>query len=274
MKILITGHTGYVGSNLLEKYINEEIYVFKRGTDPAIVREIQPDLIFHSAAEIYKEEEMFDSNVVLTNNLLREAEKAKAKAFVYIGSSSEYGRKNGPRAEGDRLSPETMYEATKAAGSLLTLASKIPTIVARPFSVFGKNEPLRRFIPIIYNCYKTGKQLSVGPGVHDFIYIDDFVNGLEMCADALLSGKVEKDIVNFGTGIQYTNEEVVLSFEHIAGQNLNWIRSDIKRPYDSTSWVCDTSYAREKYGYKPQVNLHQGLERYIKYREETNQKNT
>jgi nucleoside-diphosphate-sugar epimerase len=167
-----------------------------------------------------------------------------------------------------------MYEATKGAGSLLTLASKLPAVIARPFSVFGRNEPQRRFIPIIYNSYKTGKPLSVGPGVHDFIYIDDFVDGLEMCANGLLSGSIEKDIVNFGTGIQYTNEEVAMAFEDVVGSKLNWVRSETKKPYDSMSWVCDTTYAREKYGYKPKVDLRTGLERYIRYREETDEEDS
>lgn len=270
MKILITGSTGYIGSNLKERFKNEDLFLFKRGDSPSCIEEIKPDIIFHSAAEIYKEEEMFESNIVLTNDLLKYSERVKIKGFVYIGSSSEYGRSNKPRSELDKLNPETSYEATKGAGTLLTLASKVPSVIARPFSVYGKNEPLRRFIPLIYNSYKTGNLLKVGPGVHDFIYIDDFIEGLNFSMELLLSQKVQKDIINFGTGIQTTNEELVKAFEEVSRSKINWESSDQKKSYDSNCWVCDTTYSREKYGYKTKINLIEGLDRYIKYREEAN----
>jgi len=273
MRTLVTGTTGYIGSNLFEAIKGWKVPFFRKD-NLLDFESFAPEVIYHCAAEIYKEEEMFDSNIVLTHNLLQFAERVDAKAFIYVGSSSEYGRKAHPISEQDRLEPITIYEATKGCGSLLALSSKVPVIVARPFSVFGKNEPLRRFIPLIYRAYKEKKILRVGPGVHDFIYIDDFVRGLTICADALLSGKTQKDIVNFGTGIQYSNIQVVRTFEEVVGERLNVEIVFDKRSYDSDCWVCNPCHAREQYGFRTTTDLRKGLELYIKYREEASSTNS
>lgn len=270
MKILITGFNGYVGFNLAIRCadLGNDVIPFYRGDHFWKIRSEKPDVIFHCAAEIYKEQEMFSSNVELTNYLLRTAEVANTKAFVYVGSSSEYGRKPDKMSETDYLAPETQYEATKGCGSLLTLASAVPAIVARPFSIYGKNEPYRRFIPLIYKAYQENTSLIVGPGVHDFIYIDDFVDGLIFCMNRLLSGEVRKDVINFGGGVQTHNFEIVELFEQIVGKKINWqFDEQLRKGYDSTSWCCDTSYA-ESIGWRAKTDLKAGLEKYVKFRQE------
>lgn len=275
MKILITGITGYVGSNLAAQCesLGYEVIPFHRGDHFWKIRAEQPDAIFHCAAEIYKEQEMFSSNVDLTHYLLCAAEAANTKAFIYAGSSSEYGRKVNKITETDYLAPETWYEATKGCGSLLTLARPVPAIVARPFSIYGKNEPYRRFIPLIYKAYQENTLLTVGPGVHDFIYIDDFVEGLLFCMERLLSGEVRKDVINFGSGVQTSNVELVELFEKIVGEKLNWkFDEQLRKGYDTNQWCCDTTYSASL-GWRAKTNLATGLENYIRFRQENNNKN-
>ena len=276
MKVLITGESGFVGKNLARACAQrgDSLFFYRRRDKPSLLEHWLPEVVYHCAGEIYDLDKMVESNVLLTNDLLRVSEKIGVKAFVYVGSSSEYGRKDHPINEKDILFPQTLYEATKGCGSLLSLASLVPSITARPFSIYGRGEPLRRFIPLIYKTYKTGEQLKVGPGVHDFIYVDDFVKGLILCAEALYSGKTYKDIVNFGTGVQYTNTEVIEIFQEIVGQKLNWIPSEDKKVYDSNSWVCDTAYAREHYGFSAETTFRTGLEQYIKFREDSTSTNT
>lgn len=276
MKILITGTTGYVGSNLLLKYSSYSNNLLSWGKTSVYqeIYDFRPDVIFHSAAEIYNEEKMFDSNIKLTYDLLKIAAKIKTKAFIYIGSSSEYGIKSISLSEQEILEPITLYGATKAAGSLLTSVAKIPSIIARPFSLYGKNEPLHRLIPKIYDSIKNNTPITIYSGVHDFIYIDDFIDGLDLCMNQLLTKKVYKDILNFGTGHQYTNLEVVNLFEEILQNKLNYkIKNSLLKEYDSLNWRNNTTYTENKYGYKTKINLKKGLEKYIQYRETTPKEN-
>lgn len=265
MNIFLTGSTGFVGSNLAKRLYGHDIYCLKRGEKMSVVKRFNPDVIFHVAAELYDENKMFESNVKLTYDLLDCTKYIPYKSFVYVGSSSEYGRKNLPLKETDSLSPETMYEATKGAGSLLcqAFASSYdkPITIARPFSLYGIGQQHNKLMPAIYNAHKSKKFFNLSDGVHDWIYIDDFVDGLLM----LMNGG--KDIVNFGSGIQSSNKQVLEIFEKILNTKIETVHTDKIRTYDSEHWVCDTNYAKNKYGFYCKYSLEEGIKKYVEHRE-------
>lgn len=265
MNIFLTGSTGFVGSSLVKRLQAHDIYCMKRGEKISVVKKINPDVIFHIAAELYAEDKMFDSNVKFTYDLLECTKHIPYKSFVYIGSSSEYGRKKFPLKETDSLTPETMYEATKGAGSLFCQAFASiynkPIKIARPFSLYGVGQQQNKLMPAIYNAYKNKKTLKLSDGVHDWIYIDDFVDGLLM-----LMGD-GKDIINFGSGIQSSNKQVLELFEKILSTKIEVVCTDKIRLYDSEHWVCDTSYAKDKYGFSCKYTLEEGIKKYVEHRE-------
>lgn len=263
MKYFLTGHPGFVGTHLNER-LPDRVYLYSRGQDTSIVSEFQPDIIFHLAAEIYDDKAMFDSNIKLTYDLLEEARKLpNLQAFIYVGSSSEYGAKDHPMSETDFLDPRTMYEATKGAGTLLCQAYAraygVQTAIARPFSLYGQHEPPHRFIPTIVDRLRKGKRINIAPGVHDFIHIDDFIDGL-----LLLSGRFNAgEVFNFGTGTQTSNYELVSLIGEIMKVEPKRRLIESLHTYDSDHWVCDNTRARS-IGWKPKMSLLAGLTRLIK----------
>ena len=263
MKYFLTGSSGFIGSNLNNR-LNGRIYLYNKGQDTAVVGTFKPDVIFHLAGEIYVDERMIESNILLTHRLLEEARKLpELKAFIYVGSSSEYGAKDHPMTEVDYLNPRTMYEATKGACTLLCQAYArsygVPVVIARPFSVYGKYEPEHRFIPTIIKNLLLDKAINIAPGVHDFIHVDDFIDGLLLLAQNPKAG----EIFNFGTGIQTSNEELVNLIEKVMKKTAYKRHVDQMRVFDSQSWVCDNTKARS-IGWKPKIGLQEGLTRVIK----------
>lgn len=265
MKYFITGSSGFLGTHLRERLLtrNADTYLYARDQDLSVLEEFQPDYIYHLAGEIYNEEEMYESNSTLTYRLLETARKLPIKAFIYVGSSSEYGRKDHPIAETDYLSPSTLYEATKACGSLLCQAYarefNTPVMIARPFSLYGKHEPWKRFIPTVIHHIKRKKTIHIAPGVHDFIHVDDFINGLFLLEQNVRPGEV----FNFGTGIQTSNEDLVSMVEKAIGKSTEKKLIGKIHSYDSDCWVCDNSKAREL-GWEPKFDLIRGLTQVIK----------
>lgn len=262
-KILLTGSSGMVGAHLLKRFIDCEVYLYNRGQDFQTVLNFKPDVIYHVAAEIYENSLMFESNIVLTQSLLEIARKLpNLKAFVYIGSSSEYGRKEHPMTETDYLDPSNMYEATKGAGSLLCQAYfhqfNVPTVIARPFSLYGKYEPPHRLIPTVIRKLKTNSYIQLAEGVHDFIHVDDFIDGL-----FLLEKKPNGEIYNFGTGVQTTNFEVVQTIAEVSKKEARIKKVKPLRSFDSNCWVADISKARTL-GWEPKYSLLEGLTQVIK----------
>lgn len=261
-RIAITGSTGFVGKHFLDK-VKGDKYLHNKGGHISSIIDYSPDYIYHFAAEIYNESSMMGSNVLLTHELLEAAKLIpNLKAFIYVGSSSEYGRKSHPMQEIDYLDPTTMYEATKGAGTLLCQAYArsygLPVVIARPFSLYGEHEPRHRFIPTIINKIIHNETISISPGVHDFIHIDDFIDGLLMIADNPKPG----EIYNFGTGVQTTNEELVSLIEKIMHKKTKKKIIQPLHAYDSDSWVGDSTKA-SLLGWKPRT-LNEGLTLTIK----------
>lgn len=268
MKYLITGYTGFIGKSLLERLKENKFLLIGREwqTDNDLPLKIQlfnPDYIIHCAAEIKNSSKTFISNVLMTNWLLENTLNINYKSFINIGSSSEYGETNIPMTEKELLKPRTMYEATKGASTLLCqgYANEYnkPIATVRPFSVYGVHEPDNRLIPTLFRNFKNNTASKISVGVHDFIYIDDFISGI---LSVLYSEKeiMQGDIVHFGSGVQYSNLEVFNIIKNIFKSNLEPEKIDnIFNKYDGLNWVADISYAKSKYKFNPKYTLETGL---------------
>ena len=269
MKYLITGHTGFIGKSIVNrlKYTDELFLVGREWeTDPTLperIRKYNPDYIIHCAAEIKDSFRTFNSNLVMTNWLLETTLTLHYKSFIVLGSSSEYGYTQKPINESELLKPRTMYEATKGASTLLCqgFAREYdkPIAIVRPFSVYGVNEPDVRLIPTLFRNFKNNKHSKISLGVHDFIHIDDFIDGL---LSVLYAEReiMQGDIVHFGGGVQYSNLEVFNIIKDIFKSDLDFEKIDnIFNKYDSLNWVADITYAKSKYKFNPKYNLYEGL---------------
>lgn len=275
MKYLITGGTGFIGKSLVERLSDKTIFLIGRNWQTNLelsnqIKKFNPDYIIHCAAEIKDSSKTFESNVLMTNWLLNVTKDIDYKAFISLGSSSEYGDTSYPMSEKELLKPRTMYEATKGASTLLCQGFareyNKPIAVVRPFSVYGAYEPDNRLIPTLFRNLKNNTISKISPGVHDFIHIDDFIDGI---LSVLYSEKeiMLGDIVHFGSGIQYSNVEVFNIIKNIFKSNLDFEKIDnIFNKYDTLNWVADITYAKSKYKFDPKYNLETGLKNlYEKY---------
>jgi nucleoside-diphosphate-sugar epimerase len=268
MKYLITGATGFIGKSLVKRLVDSDVLLVGRewqhdSSLPEKIKEFDPDYIIHCAAEIKDASKTFLSNVIMTNWLLETTLDTNYKAFINLGSSSEYGKIYKPVSENQKLNPRTMYEATKGAATLLCQGHareyNKPIATVRPFSVYGIHEPYNRLIPTLFRNFEENKQSKISLGVHDFIHIDDFLDGLF----AVLRSEpevIKGDIVHFGCGVQYTNLEVFNLVKELFNSSLSPIKVDnVFNTYDTLTWVSDVTYAKAKYKFNPKHTLRSGL---------------
>lgn len=272
---LVTGASGFIGRNLVGLLIEQgcKVAVLARGllTEPKMLQEyimeVNPDYIFHLASYGNHfghddKDEIFATNVMKTYILLNAAQSVDYKLFVNVSTSSVYGKRDIPLREDMTCYPETSYAITKYMGEQIT--KMFPkTLNIRPFSVYGAGEAEHRFIPTIIKRIEEQKKLYLAEQpVHDWIYIEDFVNALFKIIES--KDKLENaEIINIGTGRQYTNKEIVEKLSKLMGKKA---KIDILKPrsYDTDmSWVADTNKLSQYF--TPEFSIEDGLKLTYEY---------
>lgn len=295
-KVLITGGAGFIGANLTRKLIKLDYDVnllIRSSTDlwrlkeilPQIkihktdilnkqklsekVKSINPSIIIHLATHTkYRNhqdfEQMAETNIMGTLNLLDASKNINYSLFINTGSSSEYGTKNDPMRETDLLEPISFYAATKASATLLcqVFAKQYgkPIATLRPFSAYGPHEEKDRFIPTIIKAIIDNKpiKLTSGSQRRDFIYIDDIV---DIYIKTIAAEKeLSEQILNMGTGTEYTNDEVVEILFKVTGKKVPIEKGAFpKRLWDTPHWVANISKTKRLLNWSPSFTLEKGL---------------
>ena len=98
----------------------------------------------------------------------------------------------------------------------------------------------------------------------DFIYVDDFVDGLIKVAQ--YPEKVKGKVFNLGSGKQHSIKEVAALVAHLTGNKSKLIYGAYKpRDWDTNYWVADISRASELIGWSPINSLEAGLKKTISW---------
>src|SRR5437660_5639080 len=183
MRALITGVGGFVGRHLLAHLLDEgdtvcglgraadvsgigSVHVFKadlsdRSAVARVIREAQPEAVYHLAAQSSPAESLADPWATIGNNLLAQINLFEAllgaglrPRVLVIGSSDEYGRA-GPDAvpthESVALRPSTAYNVSKVGQDMMGFQyfaqHGLPVVRVRPFNHTGPGHDARFVIP-------------------------------------------------------------------------------------------------------------------------------
>jgi nucleoside-diphosphate-sugar epimerase len=94
----------------------------------------------------------------------------------------------------------------------------------------------------------------------DWVWVGDVVDACVRAAadDALPPGVV----LNIGTGVQTSTEELVATAERVTGRPIaTEAGAHPGRDWDTADWVCDRTAAGKLLGWEPTVDLAEGLAR-------------
>lgn len=217
MKYYITGANGFIGQHVCEFLKGHEIVTMKYNHWPSEFD--KGSTVIHLAAygnHSYQTDpqQIIQSNIITLRWLLEAFKISEAVKFYNISTSSV------------TLPVQTLYSASKLFGEQLVNSYKDKRMVnVRPYSVYGPGEAAHRFIPTVIRCLRTGEEMQLDcDAVHDWVYVDDFITAMFA------------DIKDIGTGLQYSNLQVVRMLEQISGKELNYIPVKNIRPYDTDDW--------------------------------------
>jgi GDP-4-dehydro-6-deoxy-D-mannose reductase len=243
------------------------------------VQKVQPDAIFHMAAQSspfvsWKEpEKTFHVNVLGTLGLLEAVRAAGLKAAVVVaGSSAEYGFSQPeeiPIQEDKPLRPASPYGVSKVASSALALlyhrAFEMKVIVVRPFFVIGprKTGDVCSSFARGVVAVEAQKQTSLNVGnldtVRDFLDTEDALRAFLLLAEKGVPGQVYNVCSGIGTKIG----TVLEAFLRMGSRPIP-VQHDpaLLRPADESVVVGDNSRLRAL-GWIPRVPLEDSLSRIL-----------
>jgi GDP-4-dehydro-6-deoxy-D-mannose reductase len=307
MRALITGVGGFVGRHLLQhlQEAGDEVCGLGRPLDcldlPAsvrvfhtdlsdraavegVVRETQPQAIYHLAAQSSPAESLSDPWATLGNNLLGQINLFEAVLSVglqprvlVIGSSDEYGRvapEDVPTHEDVPLRPTTPYAVSKVGQDVMGFQyfaqHGLPVIRVRPFNHTGPGQDARFVIP---SFARQLAQIEAGQRdpvlrVGNLDVARDFTDARDMvCAYrlALVAG-LPGDVYNLGRGRSVRIAEMVDELVSLCRVPVA-IRVDpsLLRPSDVPRQQADMRKFSALSGWQPRIPWHTTLHDTLDY---------
>ncbi len=302
MRYLVTGGAGFIGSALANRLVKNghEVVVlddlsngsrqnlspnvlFQRGDVndvPRLWSLLQGvDYVYHLAARVSVAESLLyateynRTNVGGTVSLMEAMRVADVQRVVFASSGSIYGvQYEQPVHEDDVPEPDSPYAVSKYAAEkyvgCIGRIHNIETVSLRIFNAYGAGQPLpvshAPVVPRFMQQVLTGGSVVIhgdGSQTRDFVHISDVVDALIAASTA--SG-VDQQVFNIGSGEETSISELATTIGKVTNKHVHTIYSDTNKTGGVTRLVAEISRARTLLGYRPQVDLTEGLARMLR----------
>jgi UDP-glucose 4-epimerase len=273
VRIVVTGHTGFVGKHLLrdlEEHGWEVIGLSRSGGKDVTQKSSFEDLgrfdvLIHLAAQSFvpssfrEPERFYYDNFIGTLNCLEACRSVNAR-MIFL-SSYVYGQPQFlPITEAHPVVPSNPYMQSKHLGEQLCEAYhrdfKVPVCIIRPFNIYGKGQEGHFLIPTIINQIPTGEiRLKDPRPKRDFVHVEDLCQAIIR----LLNADNDFSIYNIGSGESVSIGEIIdilksnflidagkVFFSHEERTNeVLETRADISKACKDLGWKPTRNFAEE-----------------------------
>lgn len=237
------------------------------------------DVVFHQAGQPGVRaswadgfESYVEHNILVTQRLLEAARGLPLERFVFASSSSVYGDAlSYPTSEDDLPMPQSPYGVTKlGAEHLCGVYARqwgVPTVSLRYFTVYGPRQRPDMAIHRLIEAALGGERFPLfgeGDQVRDFTFVDDVVRANRLAAERDVP---PGSVLNIAGGTQTTLAEVVKIVSELTGRQIVLDRRP-PQPGDVARTGGSVERARQILGWRPQIDLRDGLARQVAWHEE------
>jgi UDP-glucose 4-epimerase len=209
--------------------------------------------------------ESMDVNMTGNFNVFAAAADHGVRRVVYCSSASVYGDPERlPMHEDDRLSPQTPYCISKRAGEdLLGFFERrngLSWVALRFFNVYGPGQKTQAYYTSVINHFVNRVRNGEPPVIDgkgeqsmDFIHVHDIARAVV----AALDSEQANVPVNIGTGVDTSIKELAEILIEAVGSDVEPIFNP--REVIATRRAADITRAREVLGWKPTIEVKQGM---------------
>jgi UDP-glucose 4-epimerase len=294
-RAIVTGGAGFIGSHLVDALIAEgahvaviddlssglsrnvpagarlhELDVVDAQGVRSVFEEVKPDAAFHLAAQASVTASVVDPardcavNVQGTLSVIAAATQLGVPVVFTSTGGALYGDEAPLPTQEDRIpAPLSPYGASKWAGEAYvktwSLSSGVPHAVCRLGNVYGprQNPHGEAGVVAIFSHHlhagRAPKLYGHGKPTRDYVYVADVVS-------ALLAACGRAGTFNVATSVETDVLTLWERLREIAGSDVEAQLADL-RPGELRRSRLDVSLAEQKLGWRPQVQLSDGLER-------------
>ena len=259
-----------------------------------IFRASTAEVVIHLAAEshvdgsIDRPMDFVTTNVQGTVTLLQAATEhwrglsppdKDAFRFLHVSTDEVYGSlgTTGVFDESTPYRPNSPYSASKAASDHFARAWHrtfgLPVTISHCSNNYGPFQMPEKLVPVVILAALEGRPIPVygdGRNVRDWLFVEDHARALELIADRGESGRV----YNVGADAETTNidlvraicgwmDELVPDSPHRPHADLIAFVAD--RPGHDRRYAIDSSRVRREFGWRPSLDLHEGLGRTVRW---------
>ena len=276
-KILVTGASGFIGSNLLkslnrkkflvsgisnshsDNYSIKPLSLFSKKKITKYLHEHDFDFVIHLGATVDELDSVntLKRNCQTTLNLLNACVDAKIKNFIYASSHTVYGLSHYlPIDENHTLNPTTNYSLSKLINeNFCKLFSKhdIDFTILRISSVYGNGQKERFVIPTLINSCILRNKLVVhkyknGFQIMDFVHVDDVCSSIELACNS----KQKFGIYNIASGKSVTAFQIAKYLKGLSDTDSIKIKKIQK---NTNHFIYDISKAKRELKFKPKIRI-------------------
>ena len=324
LSILVTGGAGFIGGCLIRRILdisnakvfnldklsyasdlsgiskspnNERHFIMKVNLNDfdktySAVKEANPDIIFHLAAEthvdrsIENSEPFLQSNIVGTYNILESARKhwenlhnsRKDKfRFLHVSTDEVFGSLgiSGKFSEKTAYDPRSPYSASKAGSDHLCNSwfhtYNFPVIRTNCSNNYGPYQFPEKLIPLI--IIKALNKLSIpiygdGKNVRDWLFVEDHVEALIMSiqkggigCNYCIGGNNEKTNIEIAEFIcKYLDKRIPMKKSY--KELIKFVKD---RPGHDRRYAIDSGLINKEIGWKPKHTFEEGIEKTIEW---------
>jgi len=300
MKILVTGGSGFIGSNYIRYHLKENkadsiinLDALTYAGDPDNLKEIKDhpnykfvkgnicnpkrDIVVHFAAETHVDRSIADPGIFLKTNvlgteiLLKAALENKIKHFHHISTDEVFGALDLSQKrkfnEDTIYNPTSPYAASKAGAEHLVKAYYytygLAVTVTNCSNNYGPYQHPEKLIPLAITNALEDKKIPVygdGLNVRDWLYVEDHCRAIDRILEG---GKIGHTYCVGGLTADISNLEIIRNILKILKKDDSLITFVKDRPGHDRKYSIDWSKIKRELDWQPRYDLAVWLEKTV-----------